>query len=127
MRRLLAGLIFVVACGGSDNAITAPTPPASIVITSASLNAQDVSLHLHNNGGSGDYYLEFWALAITPNGQPRVSQVAPVAVLASYDEGLVYRVVSGTVAVKVKSRPTNTAVYIQTDCKVFDTAANFCP
>jgi hypothetical protein len=116
-----------------------------VVITTVSMsddsvaNAQDVHLHLHNNGGAGQYYLEFWSLPTSPNGQRRLAQSGTATVLTGYDESVAFAVGGCTLgvdcdhplfalqAVKVKSRAENTAAFTQSDCKIVGTETSYCP
>jgi hypothetical protein len=138
-------LAATLACGGEGatggSTVTPPPPPppppplgpTSVVLKDASttraVNSNDqVTVHVHNNGGDGSYYLEFWALPNSPGGAPRVAQSDPVNVLAAYDETLVYNMPFSFVqSVKVKSRPVNTALYTQTDCRVVGESPSYCP
>lgn len=83
----------------------------------------DVSLHLHNNGGSGDYYIEFWGQNGKVGGNEKINESKSVTILAGYDESLTYRLNAANTGpyyivatVKVKSRPVNASIYSQSAC-----------
>jgi hypothetical protein len=148
MRKLLilAGFALVAGCSES----TAPDPPAepppvappvvgptNVVIlaafaeyTTGFVGTDVVSIRLSNKGGTGAFYLEFWALPSGPNTTVRrMVESEVVTVLAGYDESLAYSVTGlGRIqSVKVKSRPVNTAVWTQTDCRVLRELSSYCP
>ncbi len=137
-------VLGMLACGGGSEP-TAPTPtpapvvgPAAVTVLTASAtyfpastpyDIDEITIRLKNGGGSGGYYLEFWALPNSPNGPSRKAESQTVTVTQGYEETLTYRIngLGRIQAVKVRTQPVNTAAYSQTDCKVLRTEPSYCP
>lgn len=127
-------LLLMPACSEG----TAPDRPTSVILVSASVVREPLSdavtVALSNEGGSGDFYLEFFGVRLTnvpggcrvsapgagcpPGPQILVAESNPINVTASYRETLVYDIRDMVSSVRVHSRPTNTAIYSRTSCKV---------
>lgn len=99
--------------------------PISVAILSASQVAVDIAVNrvtvsLRNNGGSGFYRLEFWAIPNVANGPNRLlATTEPIDVTAGYQETLSWHVPVGSVQGKVYwilalSRPSGSGQYVQT-------------
>lgn len=137
-------LVGVSACGDPAEPVV-PVSPISIVITAASTASEGsndrVTISLRNDGGPGDFYIEFWGYTgvvgckvVNPGDpcpytpQTRLGQSAAIIVTTGYSETVQYVVPFSPATAKVKSRPVNVAAYSQTSCRIirnFGSAA--CP
>lgn len=141
----LVALLLAMACSNKTVTEVAPKEkepkdsartevgPVSVKVLSGSgdyrqTNEDRVTLSLKNEGGAGKYYLEFVGLPNVPNGSARAVVSEYVDVLEGYEETLTYTVrnVSDVKAVRVYSRPTNTAVYTRSDCFELRPPTTYC-
>lgn len=139
-RRNMFALCLTVLSGlacGSATAPDKPQPqigPTSVAVVSGTrvkvhginYTTDTITVHLHNSGGSGDFYLEFWG-AVPPNYAYAVAGKSDVVnVLAGYDESLMYVVPFDVGGVRAQSRPVNTGVYAVSGCYTWN-GTGTCP
>lgn len=121
----LTFLSYTVACGSStDPGQKQAAGPTSVAVVSGTrvevhginYTTDTITVHLHNSGGTGDFYLEFWG-APPPSYQYVVAgRSDAVSVLAGYDESLMYVVPFDVGGVRVQSRAVNTGAYAVSSC-----------
>ena len=106
--RAIILLTLLLACGSPTD-----LGPPQIIIESVHLQGSGIRTTLRNDGGPGQYHLEFWALPTTPNGAKWLAgDTQTVDVTSAYSESVTWPSTGFLLThIDAYTRGTDTAVW----------------